>query len=714
AIFGAGTALTIAAGASRYGEAVSGAVLGAAIGAMHYTGMAALRLPATMTWSLDLVGASVLLGAGAGAGAFWLALRASHLRRVAGGALLLTLGICATHFTGMGALQLEPAPFLAVPEQGISSSWLALGIACASAVILAAAGAGMIFDQHLARRRTREADRLRDLVNATFEGILIKADGITLDTNDRLAELLGYEPTALIGRRVRDLLAPGAAPEPGASIGGLEPLETELVRADGTHVPVELLGRAIEYHGRPARVIAVRDITERRASEAHIHRLAYHDALTGLPNRVLFRDHLERALARVSRGGNLAVLCLDLDRFKVVNDTLGHPVGDSLLRATAERLQACVRKSDLIARLGGDEFAIVQEQAAQPSEATALCRRLVEALSVPFEIDGHQIVVGASVGVMLAGPGASDPDTLLKSADLALYRAKSDGRGTWRFFEAEMDAQMQARRMLELDLRQALAKGQLEVHYQPLVDAKGGRVSGLEALLRWNHPDRGAVSPALFIPLAEEIGLIGPIGAWVLRQACADAAAWPGAPRVSVNLSPAQFRGNQLAAQVADALASSGLAAARLELEVTESLLLGDHEDVLNLLHELRQLGVRIAMDDFGTGYSSLSYLRRFPFDKIKIDQSFVRGLGEQDDWSAIIRAIIGLGRSLGMAVNAEGVETAEQLEVLRAEGCGEVQGYLFSKAQPAGAIADLLAGQATEIAFGAVEEDGARLRTAA
>jgi diguanylate cyclase (GGDEF)-like protein/PAS domain S-box-containing protein len=696
AVSGAEAAFTIAAGQRQGGAWLGGAIFGLAIGAMHYSGMAAVRLPAFMSWDPGLVATSLLLGAGLGAAAFRIALRGTGLVRITGGALLLTLGICATHFAGMGALRLEPTPLLPVPESGVSSVWLALGVAAASAVILIAGAVGMVFDQHLVRRSSREAERLRALVDATFEGILIQADGIALDLNESLAALLGYERNALIGRPVHELLMQDPPRMQRNETNASQALESECLRSDGARVPVEILGRPIEYDGRPARVIAVRDVTERRASEARIHRLAYHDALTELPNRVLFREHLQRALGRVQRGNNLAVLSLDLDRFKVVNDTLGHQVGDGLLRAAAQRLLGCVRKADLVARLGGDEFAIVQEEAAQPTEATALCRRLVQALSLPFEIDGHQVVVGVSIGVMLAtAEGCLDADTLLKSADLALYRAKNDGRGTWRFFEAEMDAQMQARRMLELDLRQALAKGQLAVHYQPLVSTGGGRVSGLEALLRWSHPERGMVSPALFIPLAEEIGLIGTIGAWVLRRACADAAGWPGEPRIAINLSPAQFRDNKLAGQVAAALADAGLPASRLELEVTESLLLGDDAEILGMLHELRRLGVRIAMDDFGTGYSSLSYLRRFPFDKIKIDQSFVRGLAKQEDCTAIIRAVVGLGRSLGMAVNAEGVETAGQLALLRAEGCAEVQGYLFSEAQPAYEIAHLLQIQA-------------------
>jgi len=454
-------------------------------------------------------------------------------------------------------------------------------------------------------------------------------------------------------------------------------------------------GRVIAVSRRRIRdggwVATYEDITERRASEAKLVHMARHDVLTGLPNRLLLSEYMPQALARSRRNGGLAVLCLDLDRFKSVNDTLGHAAGDTLLRALSQRLKDCTREMDFIVRLGGDEFAIVQEAVEQPSEATALARRLVTEMARPFDIDGKDVVIGASVGIALAQDGLATPEALLKCADLALYRAKEDGRGRFCFFEAEMDVRIQARRMLELDLRSALALEQFEVFYQPLVTTKTGAISGFEALLRWRHPQRGLVSPAIFIPVAEEIGLITPIGAWVLARACVEAATWPGGLKVAVNLSPEQFRGRGLVEEVANALAASGLPACQLELEITESTLIQDDEFVLATLHALRALGVRIAMDDFGTGYSSLSYLRRFPFDKIKIDQSFVHGMTDQTDCLAIVRAVIGLGRSLGIAVNAEGVETLEQLDALRHEDCGELQGFLFSKPRPGGEVSDML-----------------------
>jgi diguanylate cyclase (GGDEF)-like protein len=433
------------------------------------------------------------------------------------------------------------------------------------------------------------------------------------------------------------------------------------------------------------------ETAERARAEAQISHMAHHDALTLLPNRVRFRENLKQDLVRARPEQPIAVLCLDLDDFKAVNDTLGHPIGDALLKAVAQRLLGCLHETDTVARLGGDEFAIVQVSGTQPVAATVLAQHLIETLAEPFEVEGHSVVIGTSIGMALAPNDGSDPDELLKNADMALYRAKAEGRGTYRFFEAKMDADMQARRLLEMDLRGALARNEFEVHYQALVDLHTAKLNGFEALLRWRHPQRGLVSPAQFIPLAEEIGIIAPIGAWVLRQACTDAAGWPGELTVAVNLSPVQFRSKTLALDVVAALGASGLPARRLELEITEAIMLQDTETTLATLNELKALGARISMDDFGTGYSSLSYLRKFPFDKIKIDQSFIRDLASRPESLAIVRAVAGLGTTLGIATTAEGVETMDQLRAVRAEGCTQVQGFLLGKPKPASLIPALL-----------------------
>jgi diguanylate cyclase (GGDEF)-like protein len=438
-------------------------------------------------------------------------------------------------------------------------------------------------------------------------------------------------------------------------------------------------------------VATYEDVTERRRSEARIAFMARHDALTGLPNRVLFAEKLEKALADLGREGGFAVLCLNLDRFKQVNDTLGHHVGDELLRTVAQRLRYCARDVDTVSRLGGDEFAIVQPKVDRPETAALAAHQIIEVLSAPYDIAGHRITIGASIGISLAPGDGATTGKLLKSADVALYRAKTDGRGTWRFFEAEMDARLQARRTLELDLRDALEKDEFEIFYQPIYDLTHDRISGFEALLRWRHPTRGLVLPGEFIALAEEIGLIIPMGEWVLRRACAEARAWPSHIMLAVNVSAVQFKGPGLIQTVQDALAATGLAPHRLELEITESVLLADNVATLAILHTLRDLGVRIAMDDFGTGYSSLSYLRAFPFDKIKIDQSFVRDLTAAGGPGPIVRAIRTLADCLSMRTTAEGVETYEQLQWLRDEGCHEVQGYYFSRPVPAADIPELI-----------------------
>jgi diguanylate cyclase (GGDEF)-like protein len=430
------------------------------------------------------------------------------------------------------------------------------------------------------------------------------------------------------------------------------------------------------------------DVTDLQRAEARITHMALHDALTGLPNRVLFRQKLEEALAAARRGNLCAVLCLDLDYFKAVNDTLGHPVGDALLRAVTERLSAQLRETDTVARLGGDEFAIIQTPFDHVSDATALAERLVELISAPYAIEGHQVVVGVSIGMAVPPVDGDDPDTLLKNADLALYRAKELGRGRYCFFEPGMDAEMQARRLLEMDLRQALAAEEFELFYQPLVDIATRRPIGFEALLRWRHPTRGLVLPSEFIPLAEEIGLIVPIGEWVLRTACAEAAGWPPGIKVAVNLSPAQFRAARLADTILEVVRESGLGRDRLELEITETVLLHDSAEMVAMLHRLREAGISIALDDFGTGYSSLSTLRRFPFSLVKIDRSFVAEVGRRGDTSgAIVRAVAGLCAALGIAATVEGVETEAQFAWLAAEGFAIAQGHLLGRPMPVAAL---------------------------
>ncbi|WP_248305367.1 EAL domain-containing protein [Devosia sp. 1566] len=444
----------------------------------------------------------------------------------------------------------------------------------------------------------------------------------------------------------------------------------------------EFNGRVIMMQHHPMKdggwVSSHEDITEQRQIEARIRYLARHDALTDLPNRVQFLEEMANAEAAIGRGEQAAVLYIDLDHFKGVNDTLGHAVGDELIREAGMRLWRTTRDNDLLARLGGDEFALLLRSVSSEADVAKVANRIVKAMAAPFTIGEHQIDISASVGIAMAPQDGVNTDTLVKHADMALYKAKADGRSTFHFFETGMDEELQQRRSIEAGLRAALARDELRLVFQPLLDLEQNKIGCVEALLRWDCAER-SISPAEFIPIAEETGLIVPLGEWVLREACRTATTWPDGVRVAVNLSTVQFRNKELVSVIRSALADAGLPASRLELEITESLLLADNESTLRALHQLRAMGVRISMDDFGIGYSSLSYLRSFPFDKIKIDRSFMRDLTTRSDNLAIIRAVIGLGQSLGMTTTAEGVETPEQLELVRALGCSEVQGFLFS-----------------------------------
>jgi diguanylate cyclase (GGDEF)-like protein len=460
----------------------------------------------------------------------------------------------------------------------------------------------------------------------------------------------------------------------------------------------ELNGRMIMMQHHPMAdggwVSTHEDITEQRQQEARIQHLARYDALTELPNRNQFLEQLAAAEPSLERGEKAAVLYIDIDDFKGVNETLGYAIGDSVLKQASARLWGTTRETDVLARLAGDEFALLLRPVQRPADAAAIAGRIIEAMAAPFAIDGHQIGLGASVGIAMAPADGDTSDRLMKNAHLALHRAKSEGRSSYHFFEPGMDAVIQQRREIEAGLRQALEGNELRLMYQPLLGLKSERVVCCEALLRWDHPERGAISPMEFIPVAEETGLIVQIGDWVLQQACRAAAEWPVEVRVAVNLSPVQFKNRRLYETVQGALRKSGLPPSRLELEITESLLLADSESTIDTLHRLRALGVRISMDDFGTGYSSLSYLRSFPFDKIKIDRSFMRDLGVTRDSLAIVRAVISLGQSLGMDTTAEGVETEDQLAAVRAQGCDEVQGFLFSRPLTLPALHELLANQ--------------------
>ncbi len=515
--------------------------------------------------------------------------------------------------------------------------------------------------------------------------------------NEAAVEHYGYSRAEFEKRTLRSLQAFDSEPPwlSDRSIDEQAARTWKHVKADGSLIDLAIYSRELVYNEQPAVLLALMDITERKRAEARLAFLAQHDGLTGLPNRNLLRQQMDDILVQTRRSTEqVAVLVLGVDNFKAVNDMFGHGVGDKLLRAVAKRLRSVLREEDTLARLNSDEFAIIQSGLTRPEDAVLLSRRLLEAISDPFLVEDHSIVIGATIGIAMAPGDGQDAEDLLKNAGMALSRAKSDSRGTFSFFEAGMDARAQSRRKIERDLREAIQNDVLRPHYQPLIDLSCGRITGFEALVRWPHPERGMVSPAEFIPVAEETGLIKAIGGLMLRRACMDAATWPDDVRVAVNLSPLQFRSGNLLSVVMDSLKQSGLPAKRLELEITETLLLEKSSQVLATLHALRALGVRISMDDFGTGYSSLSYLRSFPFDKIKIDQSFVRDLGANREAQAIIRSIVSLGKGLGVVITAEGVETEAELSCLRSEGCHEGQGFLFSRARPNEEIVALLRAQ--------------------
>jgi diguanylate cyclase (GGDEF)-like protein len=672
---------------SAVAKAAGGALAGMGVAAMHYAGMTSYVTEGRLTWDMTLVFASLVLGVGGGVAALLSADRTPGAKGQALSGLALTLAICGLHFTGMGAITVLPDASVVVPPQLIASDMMSLAVAMIVGLIILGGLAAVLIE---GGAHAQALERIRRLADAAYEGIVVVHDERVVDANAAFCALAGADLEALAGRRLADdlLIYETEAPSPTAR------REAWLTPRDGgPNIPVEVFSRLLQAGGKggagDVTVLAVRDLRERRSAEARIRYLADHDGLTGLPNRNAMQTRLAHALERVSASGeSLAVVCVDLDHFKEANDLHGHHAGDLVLKEAARRLQAAVAAPSFAARLGGDEFVVVQIAAGdQPTAAAELASSLLETLSQPITHEGQGVTVGASLGISLYPDDGATGEALLVNADMALYRAKESGRGVFRFFKREMDDTIRERRTLARELRGAIASQELVLHYQPLARAEDGEVCGFEALVRWNHPTRGLVPPLDFIPIAEECGLIAPIGEWVLRQACADAAAWEKPLRIAVNLSPIQLQQTTLPSLVHEVLLETGLAPHRLELEITESALFKDYQRALDVLRRLKALGVRIAMDDFGTGFSSLSTLQSFPFDKIKIDKSFVENIHRHERATVIVRAVLGLGRSLQIPVTAEGVETEEQLQFLREEACAEIQGYAIGRPAPSSAI---------------------------
>lgn len=662
-----------------------GFALGASVSGMHYVGVAAMRFSGLPTFDPAYIAVSLLLSSGFGIVALSRAGTLLPLVRRLEVTGWMAAGICSLHFTGMTSLTLMSGPAEDAGQAVIGSASLAVVVASVSLIILIASLAATILEQHLTERALGELNRMRMLGELSYEALIIHREDRVVELNRAAERLFSADNSELIGRPLLSLFAEDSIPTvkrrhlcaPADRLSE----EVEVLTASGVHVSVELSCKPIDFFGKPATAMALRNLTDRKRDQARILHLAHHDALTGLPNRYKLEERLAIALTTAGEDkSSLAVAYVDLDRFKGVNDLLGHAAGDALLIETAQRLLAELGPADTLARIGGDEFVVLLPSCGTPAAVSTVVTRLIECLKRPFEIEGHRVDVGASAGVSLYPADGRDAETLLRVADTALCRVKDEGRGTVRFFEVEMDAKLQARRQLEHELGQAIDRGELVLFYQPLVNARSGEVETFEALIRWRHPTRGFVSPADFIPLAEEVDLIGRIGEWVIDTACRDAALWPQPWRVSVNVSPRQFQRSDVPEIVEAALLRSGLVAGRMVVEITEGVFIQDTRNAVSVLSRLRQQGIRLALDDFGTGYSSLSYLQLFRFDKIKIDQSFVRRLGQGADALTIIKAIINLGQNLGLQVTVEGVETQEQAALLRLLGVDQMQGYLFGR----------------------------------
>jgi len=623
------------------------------------------------------------------------------------GGVLLGLTISGMLVAAMVGVTIIPGPTesAAGPAVGASGS-LAIAVAAVSVCLLILSMVGSLVYQHRSATARKEVQRLHQFAAASREGMVIHRDGIILDVNQTLARMLGQESSQWIGRNVLEIVAPDFVGVAEARLRQPDLLRTplqhaieiELNGAAGRPLPVQVISRPIQFDGRPAVIATLRDLSMRKDAEAYATHLAQHDTLMNLVDRLVFDARLAESIEDAGKAdGVIGLFCINVDGFSSINARLGQFAGDRALLELAARLRRQVRPLDTVARLSGDDFAVIQPFAAAPRQVTDLAERIIDALAPPLQLRGQMVELGVSVGIAAFPTDGTTPEALLLAADAALTRAKSEGRSRYCLYDRSVDLVHQQRRSLEHDLRHAIERHQLELYYQPIFDIATGRLAGCEALLRWRHPSRGFVSPADFIPFAEDTGLINPIGAWVLETACVEAASWLRPWSVAVNLSPVQFRLPNLPLLVANVLARVGLTPTRLVLEVTEGVLVENADQAACTLRALQAQGISLSLDDFGTGYSSLSYLSRFPFKKLKIDRSFVQPLAERPDALAVVRAIIALGHSLGLDIIAEGVETQEQLDLLHAQQCEFAQGFLLGRPMPRDALRELMAERAAE-----------------
>lgn len=658
----------------------AGTIIGLGIGAMHYTGMSGLQVWGIMHYDPGWIALSFLLGIGGSMGTLILLRRTNGTGRLIYASLALTFAICGLHFTGMTALSVEANPSATVHEGLVSDSVLAMFVTLAAVLILTLSLIGATVDRHLAERRAQETRRLRGLANAAMEGIvLLDAEGRIIDANFSFLGLCGRHLATLKGMSFSVCFQNLQFGHGHRSAGYVN--DAILIGTEGREIPTEIFFRPVPEHSDAATVAIVRDIRERHAAEQRIDYLSSHDGVTGLANRMLVPDRLLHSFKVAHNSGKkVALHFIDIDAFKDLNLRLGHAGGDEVLKVVAQRIREAARDVDMVARISADQFCIVQEEIESSEGADFLALKVRQKLSKPIEVQGETIHVTACTGIAFFPDDADDVENLLLRAEIAMKRAKSEGRDRYSFFEHAIDEKLEERRALKQELEGAIDRGEMFLVYQPQFLASDEALVGFEVLLRWKHPERGMISPAEFIPLAEESGMINTISVWLLNEACREAASWEVPVAIAVNLSPVQFLEEGLVDMVARKLRKHGLSPDRLEFEITEGVLIADEGRALAILNQLKALGIRLAMDDFGTGYSSLSYLQNFPFDKLKIDRAFVMQMAESPHSAGIVKGVIGLAHGLGIPVLAEGVETTTQLEMLKANRCDEVQGFLLGR----------------------------------